>query len=126
MLGLLIGVFLLLSLGCDKAIVKYYEGQNKTNKDISIIYQDVKKGVVIHSVDDKAIANTWTTFRGYVGVKELHLPPGEHKVSGVAGGYAYFSEAYKFSAGSRYRLEFEIIDGFKPKIIFIKIDSSKK
>ncbi len=109
---------------CLNLVTKRYDGPKKPNSAIAILYNRATTSPVhIYKVDSKGIAAPIMSWNGPKGIKEIHLLPEVHTVSGFVhegGETRHFSIKFKFKAGKKYEIDFENTLDYK-LLAFVKV-----
>lgn len=121
-------VFALSISACDTALIRHYEGPQKTNKEISKLFHKSEKGWRVSHIDNKSLVNGFTTWSGSAGVDEIHLLPGQHAVLGqllLGNRYALFNLKHNFEAGKDYQLGYKLLEEVVENRVVIFIEKAK-
>ena len=102
----------------DRAYYQY-SGEPKMSQDEAVLAVRDGDGVFIKYLDGKELGNPFTTLNGgWSAVRELHLLPGVHEISGPFGAN-WYNVSYDFSAGKQYQLVPKIA-GYKFRVDVIE------
>ena len=121
-------LFALALTGCVVSPIFYqYDGPRLASSDEAVLFFTDKDSLFVKELDGKELANPYTTWNGgYSAVRELHILPGRHTVTGtVSKGNIFvpYALSHDFVAGHRYHLTPKQY-GYNLKVVIVDNNTS--